>query len=102
MIYREANRATSAGDIGRLVYMYERFALLFHGITGIKQYRTFLPRFLAQIKHDLPPDLAEAVLSGELITPNARPGCFVPKDLALEHRNGWLEYFAQAQVRLFS
>jgi hypothetical protein len=89
----EANRAMKAGDYGRLMYMWERWAIMTQGLGKMPHYSKHLPKLIVQLKYILPTSLAELVLNSLLISPSAKAGHFVATDQYLEVLNYWLKYF---------
>lgn len=54
------DKVTPAGNVGGLIYVWERWAMLARGLRHLKQYATLIPRLLFQLKEDLPPALRTA------------------------------------------
>lgn len=94
----EADRATHAGDIGRLTIIWKKWALMAHCLKGLPRYALHLTRFLVLVEQDLPPELAKVILHSMLIPSVHRPGHFVGNDLWLEHQNFWLKHFFNQTV----
>ncbi|KAH9458558.1 hypothetical protein MJO28_005620 [Puccinia striiformis f. sp. tritici] len=89
----EANRAMQAGDIGRLLNMWRRWAVMTQGMKSLKHYKVHLPRMILLITKVLPPALCRLIQHSLLITPSGRPNHFVAKDFYLEVQNYWIKYF---------
>lgn len=95
----EANSAMSDGDIGRLMFMWKRWAVSSQGMKSLTHYSNYLPRLIILLKETLPNDVAHTILHSFLITPSGRPGHFVAKDFFLEVQNYWIKYFYNQSVR---
>ncbi|POW07744.1 hypothetical protein PSHT_09822 [Puccinia striiformis] len=89
----EANRAMKAGDPGRLMYMWERWAVMGQALPNLPHYSRHLPKLILMIKTVLPKCLATVVKSSLLISPTGRSDHFVATDFFLEVQNYWLKYF---------
>lgn len=90
------------GDIGRLMFMWKRWAVSSQGMKSLNHYSNYLPRLIVLLKETLAKDLAHTILHSFLITPSGRPGHFVAKDFFLEVQNYWIKYFYNHSVRTFS
>jgi hypothetical protein len=89
----EAVRAMKAGDPGRLMYMWERWAFMTQALPKLPHYSKHLPKLIVMMKEVLPASLARVVESTLLISPTVRPNHFVATDCFLEQQNYWLKYF---------
>ncbi|EFP85627.2 uncharacterized protein PGTG_10956 [Puccinia graminis f. sp. tritici CRL 75-36-700-3] len=89
----EAARAMKAGDPGRLMYMWERWAFMTQALPKLPHYSKHLPKLIVMMKEVLPASLARVVESTLLISPTGRPNHFVATDCFLEQQNYWLKYF---------
>jgi hypothetical protein len=90
----EAHRAMKDGDYGRLMYMWERWAVMTQGLGKMPHYSKHLPKLIVQLKYILPTLLADVVLNSMLISPSGKAGHFVATDQYLEVLNYWLKYFS--------
>ncbi|KAA1130849.1 hypothetical protein PGTUg99_026233 [Puccinia graminis f. sp. tritici] len=88
----EANRATKAGDIGRLLSIWKTWSLMSQALPSLVNYRSYLPRMVLLLNHVLPPDLSKLVRHNLLVSPTGRENHFVPKDYFLENQNYWLKF----------
>ncbi|KAA1127474.1 hypothetical protein PGTUg99_037102 [Puccinia graminis f. sp. tritici] len=89
----EANTAMKAGDIGRVMFMWKRWAVMAQGIKKLSNYAVHLPRMIVLMNEILPPGLSKVVRHSLLVAPSARQKHFVAKDLYLEMQNYSLKYF---------
>jgi hypothetical protein len=89
----EARNAMKAGDPGRLMYMWRRWAVMGQGIPHLPHYSKHLPRLILLLEVVLPPSLAKVVMSTLLINPTGKANSFVATDFFLEIQNYWLKYF---------
>jgi len=89
----EANRAMKAGDHGRLMFMWKRWAIMAQGLGKLSHYSKHLPRLIVLLEHVLPDSLSRLVLNTLLISPAGKTGHFVATDFYLEVQNYWLKYF---------
>ncbi|KAH9447416.1 hypothetical protein Pst134EA_029455 [Puccinia striiformis f. sp. tritici] len=89
----EASRAMKDGDYGRLMYMWERWAIMTQGLGKMPHYSKAIPKLIIQLKHVLPESIAQLVLNNLLISPTGRAGHFMATDQHLEQLNYWLKYF---------
>ncbi|KNF06251.1 hypothetical protein PSTG_00758 [Puccinia striiformis f. sp. tritici PST-78] len=89
----EASRAMKAGDYGRLMYMWERWAVMTQGLGKMPHYSKHLPKLIVQLKHVLPKSVSQLVLNTLLISPTSRAEHFMATDQHLEQLNYWLKYF---------
>ncbi|KAA1121213.1 hypothetical protein PGTUg99_025333 [Puccinia graminis f. sp. tritici] len=89
----EAQRAMKDGDYGRLMYMWERWAVMTQGLGKMPHYSRHLPKLIVQLKHVLPHAISQLVLNTLLISPTGKAGHFVATDQYLEVLNYWLKYF---------
>lgn len=89
----ECNRSMKAGDIERLLNVWERWSVMAHGIQGLTNYAIDLPRMYLLLTKVLPPGLQSVLKHSILISPTGRANHFVAKDFHLENYNFWLKYF---------
>ncbi|KAH9470746.1 hypothetical protein Pst134EA_004670 [Puccinia striiformis f. sp. tritici] len=89
----EAKCAMQAGDTGRLMYMWEQWAVMGQALPKLPHYSRHLPRLILLIKYILPPSLARIIRSTLLISPTGRHNHFVATNFYLEIQNYWLKYF---------
>ncbi|EFP85762.2 uncharacterized protein PGTG_11091 [Puccinia graminis f. sp. tritici CRL 75-36-700-3] len=89
----EANAAMKLGDIGRVMFMWKRWAVMAQGIKKLSNYAVHLPRMVVLINEILPPGLSKVVRHALLVAPSNRQKHFVAKDLYLELQNYSLKYF---------
>lgn len=97
----EANRSMSAGDIGRLMYMWKRWSLMIQGMKGLTHYSNYLPRLVLLLTKTLPKPLAHLISHSLLITSSGRPNHFVAKDFFLEVQNYWIKFFHNHSVSYY-
>ncbi|KAH9446839.1 hypothetical protein Pst134EA_028825 [Puccinia striiformis f. sp. tritici] len=86
----ECDRAMRAGDIGRVINMWNRWAVMANGMTGLRNYAIHLPRMVLLLTKVLPEGLATVLRHSLLVCPSGRPNHFVGKDFYLENQNFWL------------
>lgn len=91
--YVEADQATKAGDIGRLILMWKRWAVISHGAPGLSHYAQHIPRLILLLEHYLPPGLAHVIKHSLMISARGAAHRFEAKDLHLEHQIWWLKFF---------
>lgn len=89
----EADNAMRDGDIGRVMRMWKRWAIMAQGLSGLSHYAIHLPRFITILEKNLPKNLAKAIKHSLLIPSAGRSGHWVAKDFYLEIQNFWLKYF---------
>ncbi|KAA1123855.1 hypothetical protein PGTUg99_026570 [Puccinia graminis f. sp. tritici] len=89
----EGNAAMKAGDVGRLMNIWKRWAVISQGIKKLTQYSVQLPRMIILLNEVLPRGLAHIILHSVLIAPSGRQKHFVAKDQHLEQQNYWLKFF---------
>lgn len=94
----EAEDAMRAGDIGRVMLMWKRWAIMAQGVKGMTHYSNHLPRLILLLEKDLPPHLAKAIRHSMLIPTSGRPDHYVSKDQFLELQNYQLKYFYNHSV----
>ncbi|KNE96718.1 hypothetical protein PSTG_09989 [Puccinia striiformis f. sp. tritici PST-78] len=89
----QAQRAMKYGDYGRLMYMWDRWAIITQGLGKMPHYSKgyHLPRLIVQLKYILPNAIAQVVMNTLLISPKGKAGHFMATDQYLE--NYWLKYF---------
>lgn len=86
------------GDVGRVLLMWKRWALMAHGVKGLSHYAIHLPRFILILEKFLPPKISTAIKHSLLIPTGGRDGHWVAKDFYLEIQNYWLKYFYNNSV----
>ena len=89
----EANRSMKAGDHGRLLFMWQHWAVMSQAITKLPHYSKHLPKLVLLLTRVLPSSLAQVVQSTMLISPTGWANHFVATDFYLEIQNYWLKYF---------
>lgn len=94
----EGDKAMRAGDIGRVLLMWKRWAVMAHGVKGLSHYAIHLPRFIMILEKYLPKNIAKAIKHSLLIPTGGREGHWVAKDFYLEIQNYWLKYFYNHSV----
>lgn len=94
----EAQRAMSAGDIGRLMDIWKRWSVMVQGVVGLTHYSNYLPRLIRLLTTVLPAELSRVIRHSLLLSPSGRKGHFVAKDFFLEVQNYWLKYFYNNSV----
>lgn len=94
----EADEAMHYGDVGRLISMWQMWALMAHGITGLPRYVLDLTRFIFLVEQDLPKPLARVIKHSLLIPTPGREKHWVRNDLYLERQKYWLKHFYNSQV----
>lgn len=87
----EAHEATRAGDIGRLMNMWKRWAIMAQGIPGLPHYSRHIPRIVLLLEEDLPTSLAHAIKHSILIPSNEREDHWLPIDEYQEVHICWLK-----------
>jgi hypothetical protein len=97
----EGDHAMRAGDVGRVLLMWKRWAVMAHGVKGLSHYAIHLPRFILILNKFLPPEISKAIKHSLLIPTGGRDGHWVAKDFYLEIQNYWLKYFYNNSVSLF-
>ena len=97
--FLEAYSASQDGDVGRLLYCYESWVVLFNGSRKVHQYSTLLVKLMLQLKSDLPPALRDVIRRGLLFSPSSRPLHCCAKDYYLETLNFWVKFFFKLNVR---
>lgn len=89
----EVNWATKAGDTGRLIFMWKRWAVMGQGLKKLVHYSRHLPQLILLLEVILPKSLAKVIKNLMLLCPSGREGHFVATDFYLEVQNFWLKYF---------
>ncbi|KAA1126408.1 hypothetical protein PGTUg99_000418 [Puccinia graminis f. sp. tritici] len=89
----EVNRSTKAGDTGRLIFMWKRWAVMGQGLKKLVHYSRHLPQLILLLEVILPKSLANVIKNLMLLCPSGREGHFVATDFYLEVQNFWLKYF---------
>ncbi|POW19989.1 hypothetical protein PSHT_04139 [Puccinia striiformis] len=89
----EGNSAMKVGDVGRLMNVWKRWAVISQGLTTLTQYSIQLPRMILLLNEVLPHGLGQVILHSMLIAPSGQRKHFVAKDQHLEQQNCWLKYF---------
>ncbi|KAH9810542.1 hypothetical protein DFH28DRAFT_1131935 [Melampsora americana] len=88
----EAQEATRAGDIGRLMAMWKRWAVMAQGLPGLSHYSRHIPRLVLLLEEDLPKGLAHAIKHSLLIPSNERDNHWVAMDEFMEIHICWLKH----------
>lgn len=94
----EGDQAMRAGDIGRVLLMWKRWAVMAQGLKGLSHYAIHLPKFILILEKYLPAKIAKAIKHSLLIPTGGRNGHWVAKDFYLEIQNYWLKYFYNNSV----
>ncbi|POV95267.1 hypothetical protein PSTT_16342 [Puccinia striiformis] len=89
----EASRAMKAGDVGRLIRVWNMWSIMTQLLPGLTHYSAYLPRLVLLITRVLPPSLGKLIRHNLLVSPSGRANHFVAKDFLLETSNYWLKYF---------
>jgi hypothetical protein len=89
----EASQAMRAGDPGRLMYMWEQWAVMSQALPKLPHYSKHLPRLILMLKHDLPRSVGMLVESTLLVCPTGRKNRFLATDQFLELQNYWLKHY---------
>ena len=89
----EGNAAMKSGDIGRVMNVWKRWAVLAQGIKKLTQYSIQLPRMIVLLNEVLPCGLGTLIQHMLFIAPSGQQKHFVAKDQYLELQNYWLKYF---------
>ena len=89
----EGNAAMKSGDIGHVMNVWKRWAVIAQGIKSLTQYSIQLPRMILLLNEILPPGLQKLLKHSLFIAPSGRQKHFVAKDQYLEMQNYWLKYF---------
>ncbi|KAA1117752.1 hypothetical protein PGT21_022293 [Puccinia graminis f. sp. tritici] len=89
----EGDAAMKAGDIGRVMNVWKRWAVLAQGIKKLTQYSIQLPRMILLLNEVLPPGLRHILKHSLFVAPSGRQKHFVAKDQFLESQNYWLKHF---------
>ncbi|PLW29387.1 hypothetical protein PCASD_21343 [Puccinia coronata f. sp. avenae] len=88
----EGNAAMKGGNIGRLMNVWKRWAVISQGIKSLTQYSIHLPRMIILLTQVLKPGLARVILHSYLISPSGRQKHYLAKDQLLEMKNFWLKF----------
>lgn len=94
----EAESATRAGDIGRLINMWKRWVFVAHGVKGLSHYALHIPRMILLLEEDLPVALAVAIKHTLLIPSSGRTDHCMSFDEYLEVYNYWLKHCYNSSV----
>ncbi|PLW58264.1 hypothetical protein PCANC_00916 [Puccinia coronata f. sp. avenae] len=89
----KASRAMKAGDPGRLMFMWEHWAIMTQALPKLPHYSKHLPKLILTLKEALLKSLSRVFESTLLISPTGRANKFVATDCFLELQNYWLKYF---------
>ncbi|PLW41572.1 hypothetical protein PCANC_17426 [Puccinia coronata f. sp. avenae] len=89
----EGNLAMKCGDIGRVMNIWKRWAIIAQGIKKLTQYSIQLPRMIILLNYALPDGLSQVIKHSLLVAPNAGRKHYLPKDQYLEMKNYWLKHF---------
>ncbi|KAA1078862.1 hypothetical protein PGTUg99_010718 [Puccinia graminis f. sp. tritici] len=91
----KGDAAMKAGDIGRVMNVWKRWAVIAQGIKKLTQYSIQLPRMILLLNEILPSGLAHIIKHSMFVAPHGRQKHFVAKDQFLESQNYWLKHFQQ-------
>lgn len=94
----EADHATRAGDIGRLMSMWKRWSILAQGLKGLSHYAIHLPKYILILEEYLPKKMSKVIKHCLLLPSSGRAEHWVAKDFYLETQNFWLKYFYNHSV----
>ncbi len=86
LLEHEFHDATKEGDGERVLRVWKILLLLFKA-SGNHNYAIEAITLMAQYHAILPPRLAQQLIWGRFINTHNKPGCNIPCDLHLEHRN---------------
>ncbi|PLW30044.1 hypothetical protein PCASD_21295 [Puccinia coronata f. sp. avenae] len=89
----EANNATKAGDVGRLMNVWKIWCVMSQGLKGLTHYSAYLPRMVIPLNELSPKDLSKLLQHNLLISPSRRPSHSMPKGNFLDTQNYWLKHF---------
>jgi hypothetical protein len=81
------------GDYGRLMFMWQRWAVMTQGLGNMPHYSKHLPKLIVLLYHVLPKPLSSIILNTLLLSPSGKLGHFMATDLYLELQNYWLKFF---------
>lgn len=94
----EAQAATRAGDIGRLMAMWKRWAVMAQGLPGLSHYGRHIPRLVLLLEQDLPAKLAHVIKHSLLIPSNERENHWLAIDEFMEIHICWLKHHYDSTV----
>ncbi|EFP85007.2 uncharacterized protein PGTG_11176 [Puccinia graminis f. sp. tritici CRL 75-36-700-3] len=89
----EAQRSMKEGDYGRLMFMWERWAVMTQGLGHMPHYSKHLPKLIVQLKYVLPKSISHLISNTLLLSPKGQAGHFMATNQYLEVLNYWLKYF---------
>lgn len=98
----EAQDATRAGDIGRLMNMWKWWSVMAQGLPGLSHYSRHIPRLVMLLEEDLPKSLAHMIKHALLIPSNERENHWLPLDEVMEVNICWLKNHYDTTVSSFS
>ncbi|PLW21675.1 hypothetical protein PCANC_03175 [Puccinia coronata f. sp. avenae] len=88
----EGNAAMKSGDIGRVMNVWKRWAVISQGVKSLTQYSIQLPRMIILINEVLSAGLGKLIRHSMFIAPSGRQKHFLPKDKYLEMENYMLKF----------
>lgn len=94
----EAHDSTRAGDIGRLMAIWKRWAIMAQGMPGMSHYSRHIPRIVMLLEEDLPKPLAHAIKHSLLLPSNERKDHWMALDEFLEVHICWLKHHYNTTV----
>lgn len=94
----EAHAASRAGDIGRLMAMWKRWAVMAQGLPGLSHYSRHIPRLVLLLEEDLPKSVAHAIKHSLLIPSNERENHWLAIDEYMEIHICWLKHHYDTTV----
>ncbi|OAV99080.1 hypothetical protein PTTG_25447 [Puccinia triticina 1-1 BBBD Race 1] len=89
----KGNSAMKAGDIGQIMNVWKRWAVLAQGTKKLTNYSIQLPRMIILLNEVLPPGLRKVIKHSMFVAPNGKQKHFFAKDHYLENQNYWLKHF---------
>ncbi|KAA1118325.1 hypothetical protein PGTUg99_003964 [Puccinia graminis f. sp. tritici] len=89
----EGDAAMKAGNIGCVMNVWKRWAVIAQGIKKLTQYSIQLPQMILLLNEILPSGLAHIIKHSMFVAPHGRQKHFVAKDQFLESQNYWLKHF---------
>ncbi|PLW28415.1 hypothetical protein PCANC_20807 [Puccinia coronata f. sp. avenae] len=89
----EGNSAMKCGDIGQVMNIWKRWAIIAQGIKKLTQYSIQLPQMIILLNYALLDGLSQVIKHSLLVAPTAGRKHYLPKDQYLEMKNYWLKHF---------
>ncbi|PLW31556.1 hypothetical protein PCASD_19118 [Puccinia coronata f. sp. avenae] len=89
----EGNSAMKCGDIGQVMNIWKRWAIIAQGIKKLTQYSIQLPQMIILLNYALLDGLSQVIKHSLLVAPTAGQKHYLPKDQYLEMKNYWLKHF---------